>query len=95
MPWRRIYGAQPIIGTNPQLYHSATDSYWWSIPIGSLIGALTYAYDLNEVPGTYYLFSNNCVTEAIEVGLVAGISVGYTGVTPVGLDDYLITVYLL
>jgi len=84
-----LYGAQPIIGTSPLKYHSVTDSYWWCISFEHLIGALTYAYDLNLAPGTFYLHSNNCVTEAMEVGTEAGVSVGYTGYMPVELNAYL------
>jgi hypothetical protein len=88
-PGEVIYGTQPIIGTNPQKNHSATGTYWWCVSFGHLIGALSYAYDLNNNPGTYYFFSNNCVTQALEVGSEAGISVGYSNIYPVGLSDYL------
>jgi hypothetical protein len=80
-------GPQPITGTTPQQYYTATSSYWWCISFTSLIGELVYVRDLKSGPGTYVIDAtgicdentHDCVSVANDVVNVAGDSTGYSG----------------
>lgn len=63
-----------------------TSSYWWCISFGSLIHALTYAYDLAHSPGQWCALSNNCTTQAGQVANAAGVAID-TGTIPCWLED--------
>ena len=84
-------GPQPIQGSNPIAYYNGTASYWWGISFDDLAGALSYVDNLYNVPGTYYATSNNCVTQAVNVGWEAYVPLNYYGFMPCGLGNYLNT----
>jgi hypothetical protein len=86
-------GEQPIGGTSPVQYYSATSFYWWCISWNDLKNALEYVDSIRTYPPTYVLASCNCVTEAVAVGSWAGVTVGYNGYMPSGLNDYLINLF--
>jgi hypothetical protein len=85
-PGQVIFGAQPECGGGS---HDFTGDFEWCISFGQYIHALTYVYDLNADPGTYVLTSNNCTTQAEQVAQAAGVPLGYSGIYPCGLNEYL------
>ena len=69
--------------------HTTTGSYWWCISFGSYINALGKVDQLNQWPGMYDIFGNNCVAQAMAIGVASGVSVGYNGIQPCGLSECL------
>jgi hypothetical protein len=90
-PGQVKFGLQPNgSGTNAPP-HVASGTYWWCASFGGFLSALQHVDWLANVdpPTTYTLFSHNCTREAETVGELADAPIGYTGILPLRLSNWL------
>ena len=88
-----VMGSQPIRGSDPPAWYSATGSYWWCVPFENLIVALDYVRLLRADSGTYFIncggSTYDCVTEAVSVSRTAGANFNYGGWSGCAFSDFL------